>query len=77
MCYYTYEYVQQGWQCPKCKVVYSPSTLACYCCTSQVKVTTSSNTTNFIFCGLCGEKATMLQEECLICGEQLNGEKDD
>ena len=35
--------VQQGWQCPVCKRVYSPSTLMCLYCGGDFK-TTSTNT---------------------------------
>ena len=33
----------QGWQCPVCGAVYSPSTPMCYNCTG--KTTTTTNTT--------------------------------
>lgn len=26
------QYIPQGWQCPVCKRVYSPSVPSCYCC---------------------------------------------
>lgn len=29
---FDYEFVQQGWQCPVCRRVYSPSTPMCYTC---------------------------------------------
>lgn len=36
-------YAQQGWQCPICKRVYSPSTLCCFYCGAESKVTTSTS----------------------------------
>ena len=35
-----YGYAQQGWQCPLCGRVYSPTTLMCYYCGGQTKTTT-------------------------------------
>ena len=32
---YDYNYVPQGWQCPICRRVYSPSTPFCYACNSS------------------------------------------
>lgn len=41
---YDFSYAPQGWQCPVCKRVYSPSTLMCmYCGGDKVNVTTGSN----------------------------------
>ena len=41
---YDFSYTPQGWQCPVCKRVYSPSTLMClYCGGDKVNVTTGSN----------------------------------
>lgn len=28
---------QQGWQCPKCQSVYSPTVVECYRCNSQTQ----------------------------------------
>ena len=33
--------VQQGWQCPICKRVYSPNTMMCYYCGAQNTTTTT------------------------------------
>ena len=37
-------YAQQGWQCPICKRVYSPTTPMCMYCGNEETVTTSSYT---------------------------------
>ena len=39
-----YNYPQQGWQCPICKRVYSPSTPCCLSCGGE-SVTFTSNST--------------------------------
>lgn len=35
-------FAQQGWQCPICRRVYSPSTPMCYYCGNEETVTTTS-----------------------------------
>ena len=45
---YTYTYhapVQQGWQCPICQRVYSPTTCMCFTCGKQ-EVKTTDNTSD-------------------------------
>ena len=37
--FFTPTYVQQGWQCPVCKRVYSPSTFQCFYCGNQEVIT--------------------------------------
>lgn len=39
-------FIQQGWQCPICKRVYSPSTPCCFYCGDNS--TTTTNTNGFI-----------------------------
>ena len=38
------DFAQQGWQCPICKRVYSPTTPMCYYCGNGVPYTVSSTT---------------------------------
>lgn len=38
-----FNYTAQGWECPKCKRVYSPTTMMCFYCPEK---TTTSTTTN-------------------------------
>lgn len=42
-----FDFVPQGWECPKCKRVYSPQTMMCIACPSM----TSSTTTSSVFKG--------------------------
>ena len=35
-------FAQQGWQCPVCRRVYSPSTPCCFYCGAESTVTTST-----------------------------------
>lgn len=41
-----YNFIQQGWQCPLCKRVYSPSTPCCFTCGAEgmTKTTTDIDT---------------------------------
>jgi len=38
----TYNFAQQGWQCPICKRVYSPTTAMCFYCGGDTKSTTAT-----------------------------------
>ena len=40
--------VQQGWQCPICKRVYSPLTMMCYYCSGESKTSTDVKSTGYI-----------------------------
>ena len=40
--------VQQGWQCPICKRIYSPFTMMCYYCSGESKTSTNVNSTGYI-----------------------------
>lgn len=43
---YEFSFVQQGWQCPVCKRVYSPTTPMCvYCCQASHTTATGTFTT--------------------------------
>jgi uncharacterized OB-fold protein len=37
-------FTQQGWECPKCGRVYSPTTIMCLSCPQTVKTNTTTNT---------------------------------
>lgn len=41
---YGVDFAPQGWQCPICKRVYSPTTPMCYYCGNGVTYTTTSTT---------------------------------
>ena len=67
-------FVSQGWQCPLCKVVHSPTVLSCYCC-SQIKVTASGHTNNLnnmnSVCEDCLVPHYDHFTECVICGGKI------
>ena len=37
-------FTQQGWECPKCGKVYSPTTIMCLTCGQEVKTNITTNT---------------------------------
>jgi rubredoxin len=42
-------FIPQGWECPKCKRIYSPTTVMCsYCPQNTTSVTTSGTTATLI-----------------------------
>lgn len=41
----SFKYAQQGWQCPLCSTIYSPSTMACCKCTQPSTITTTDTIT--------------------------------
>ena len=43
--WHSIEFAQQGWQCPICGAVYSPTTPMCYNCTGKTKTYTVSTGT--------------------------------
>ena len=51
-------FAQQGWQCPICKRVYSPTTLMCYYCGNGVPYTVSSTTVDAVIDWLHHESVT-------------------
>lgn len=65
---YSTNFIPQGWECPKCKRVYSPTTSMCAHCPQHTQGITSSGTTstaNFHnFEGL-GTSC-----KCKICGKE-------
>ena len=56
-------FVPQGWQCPICKRVYSPSTSFCLFCGAETTVTTTSST---------DIKIDQLKHESVTTGTPLN-----
>lgn len=49
-------FVQQGWQCPICKTIYSPTTPMCFYCTSKNEVTTYSTVPNIKYTNMKGDE---------------------
>jgi len=40
-----FNFIPQGWECPKCKRVYSPTTMMCIACPQYTTGTTGTQTT--------------------------------
>jgi hypothetical protein len=40
-------FIQQGWQCPICKTVYSPTTSMCFFCNPNSNKTTTTTATGY------------------------------
>ena len=67
-------FIQQGWECPKCKRVYSPTTSMCSHCPQHIQGVTSTETTLTV-----GSSSTFFAHnfesdkkngKCKICGLQ-------
>jgi len=41
---YSTTFIPQGWECPKCKRIYSPTTSMCSFCPQKLVTTTSTGT---------------------------------
>jgi uncharacterized OB-fold protein len=54
---------QQGWECPKCGRVYSPSTIMCVTCPAQQWTTTEATT------HVCDFSDDTTVPTCRICGQ--------
>lgn len=74
-----FDFTPQGWECPKCKRVYSPQTMMCIACPQYTKSETTTNTP--IGVGGFGTTSTAMlhnfQEaggtsatKCKICGRE-------
>jgi uncharacterized OB-fold protein len=44
-----FNFIAQGWECPKCKRVYSPQTIMCIACPSLTGSTSNNTTTDTNF----------------------------
>ena len=56
------EFAQQGWQCPICRRVYSPTTPMCYCCGNGVPYSVSSTTGDAVIDWLHHESETKTEK---------------
>lgn len=73
-----FNFIPQGWECPKCKRVYSPTTIMCISCPTGTSITTNTPI------GICGhgvantshefqpDSATSSSTKCKICGLEKN-----
>lgn len=75
-----YNFAQQGWQCPICKRVYSPSTSRCYYCGGESKISTNTSTTEgSLDCWendpiLLTSNPPKLLWKCRYCGKEITTE---
>jgi hypothetical protein len=75
-----FDFTPQGWECPKCKRVYSPTTIMCIACPSLTGSTSNSTTGAPIGVDLFGTTSTAMlhnfqqtegtssSTKCKICG---------
>ena len=68
-------FIPQGWECPKCKRVYSPTTSMCsHCPQSNTSVTTTGTTATFVSGttfsahNFESDKKSSSKTKCKICG---------
>lgn len=62
-------FVQQGWECPKCKRVYSPTTPMCFTCPQEIKSNITSGTTN-ICLQFVPDTVNSSATTCMRCGKE-------
>lgn len=62
--WYSVNFAPQGWQCPICKRVYSPTTPMCYYCGNGVQGTRSSTT---------ADDAILKKQEPILCKDCKHG----
>lgn len=63
-----FNFVPQGWECPKCGRVYAPTQMMCIACPQQsgITFTTTGTTLNITSCDFIPDETT--GNNCLICG---------
>jgi len=67
----TTTFIPQGWECPKCKRVYSPTTSMCSHCPHQNQgLTTSGNSITFTHSFLSNNPNTTAKTKCSVCGKE-------
>ena len=76
---YQTNFIPQGWECPKCKRVYSPTTSMCAHCPTQTMTGTTSTSIQFSEFGTTGtslthnfesDKKSSSKTKCKICGRE-------
>jgi len=64
-------FIPQGWECPKCKRVYSPTTTMCAHCPQHTQAITSSGTTSTAYLhNFEPDKKSSSKTKCKICGRE-------
>ena len=61
-------FIPQGWECPKCKRIYSPTTVMCSYCPQNNNSITSSGTTTYY--SIHNFERSGTTDICKICGRQ-------
>jgi hypothetical protein len=77
-----FNFIPQGWECPKCKRVYSPTTMMCIACPNLTQTGTTGSSTTPIWVGgygtttsssLCrffvADPAGGTNPKCINCGK--------
>lgn len=68
---YNYNFINQGWECPKCKRVYSPTTSMCLHCPQSTVTTTvlSTGTSTTRLCiAFTADPSNSSNTKCANCG---------
>jgi hypothetical protein len=64
-------FISQGWECPKCKRVYSPTTSMCsYCPQQNEGFTTSGTSITFKHIFSSNTPSQTAKTKCSVCGKE-------
>jgi len=64
-------FISQGWECPKCRRVYSPTTSMCgHCPSAQSITTTTGTTTTFLCLNFKPDTVNTSSTKCMQCGRE-------
>jgi hypothetical protein len=64
-------FIPQGWECPKCKRVYSPTTSMCSHCPQHIQgVTTTGTSITFTHSFSSNTPNPKAKTKCSVCGKE-------
>jgi hypothetical protein len=63
-----FDFTPQGWECPKCKRVYSPTTIMCVACPSMTGSITVGTSSTLSIHNFQQTEGTTSSTKCKICG---------
>ena len=63
-----FNFIAQGWECPKCKRIYSPTTTMCIACPSLTGSTTFGTSSTLSVHNFQQTEGTSSNTKCRICG---------